>query len=125
MVANQILRNEGRQMETFETKQQSNICFQYFICMYYLFPSQNKRVQWRCSPKSHKKSQIDLQMYDPKTKNITLISDTAKKKSIKAPEQHLIGHTTKCKYDVLGHILQSNKTEMYLKTVFPLLWPQK
>lgn len=30
-------------METFDIKQQSNICFQDYICMYYFSPSQ-KRV---------------------------------------------------------------------------------
>lgn len=64
-------------METFEIRQQSKICFQYFVCMCYLFPSQNKHECNGDVPKSHKKSQKDLQMYDPKTKNITFISDTA------------------------------------------------
>lgn len=124
MVTNQILRNEGRQMETFEIRQQSKICFQYFVCMYYLFPSQNK----------HECNGDVLQSLIKRAKKIyrcmTLSLRTLhsfqiqhKKKSIKAPEQHLIGHTTK--YDVLAHMLQSNNTEMHLKTVFPLLWPQK
>lgn len=113
---NQILRDDKWR--------RSKIWLQDLICMCYHHPHPRNKHEFDGdvlqSLDSHKQSWNRLTAAWPSASEyyIHFRCRGTKKKTIKPAQQRLIGHTSKCKYDALPHILQSNTSEIHLCSIF-------